>query len=106
MRSAGRTRFQLTPDSVRGEMMRRYAPQCGAAVDAVPESVGGDASAAHQRRADVPRRCRGLTEDVTTRAVMLRLWSSSVPPKRRAMVDRLCPMRPPLSRRANGVMMQ
>ena len=43
MRSAGRTRFQLTPDSVRGEMMRRYAPQSGAAVDAVPESVSGDA---------------------------------------------------------------
>ncbi len=42
-RSAGRTRFQLTPDSVRGEMMRRYAPQGGAAVDAVPESVSGDA---------------------------------------------------------------
>ena len=42
-RSAGRTRFQLTPDSVRGEMMRRYAPQGGAAVDAVPESAGGGA---------------------------------------------------------------
>ena len=26
-------------------------------------------SAAHQRRADVPRRCRGLTENVTARAV-------------------------------------
>ena len=43
MRSAGRTRFQLTPDSVRGEMMRRYAPQCGAAVDVVPECAGGGA---------------------------------------------------------------
>ena len=71
MRSAGRTRFQLTPDSVRGEMMRRYAPQSGAAVDAVPERASGDASAAHLRRADVPRRCRGLTEDVTARAVGL-----------------------------------
>ncbi len=56
MRSAGRTRFQLTPDSVRGEMMRRYAPQGGAAVDVVPESAGGDASAAHL--------CRLMSPDV------------------------------------------
>ena len=63
-------------------------------------------SAAHLCRADVPRRCRGLTEDVTACAVILRLWSSSASPKRRVMVGRLCPMRPPLSRRANGVMMQ
>ena len=54
MRSAGRTRFQLTPDSVRGERMWRYAPQCGAAVDAVLECAGGDASAAHRRRAAAP----------------------------------------------------
>ena len=47
-----------------------------------------------------------LTEDVTARAVMLCLWSSSASPKRRVMVGRLCPMRPLLSRRANGVMMQ
>ena len=40
-------------------------------------------SAAHQHRAAVPRRCRGLTEDVTARAVRLRLWSSGVPPARR-----------------------
>ena len=40
-------------------------------------------SAAHQHRADAPRRCRGLTENVTARAVMLRLWSSGVPPARR-----------------------
>ena len=33
--------------------------------------------------ADVPRRCRGLTESVTARAVGFRLWSSSVPPARR-----------------------
>ena len=71
----------------------------------LPESASGGASAAHLRRADVPRRCQ-LTEDVTARAVMLRLWSSSASPKRRVMEDRLCPMRPPLSRRANGVMMQ
>ena len=98
MRSAGRTRFQLTPDSVRGEMIRRYAPQCGAAVDAVPECVGGGASAAHQHRADVPRRCRGLTEGVTAHAVILRLWSSSVPPARRQqgrVESRHAPLRVP-----------
>ena len=43
MRSAGRTRFQLTPDSVRGERMRRYAPQGGAAVDVEQECVIGGA---------------------------------------------------------------
>ena len=43
MRSAGRTRFQLTLDSVRGERMMRYAPQGGAAVDAVPECFSGGA---------------------------------------------------------------
>ena len=36
-----------------------------------------------QRRLLCPRRCRGLTEDVTARAVRLRLWSSGVPPARR-----------------------
>ena len=36
------------------EMMRRYAPQSGAAVDAVPECASGGASAAHLHRADVP----------------------------------------------------
>ena len=30
-----------------------------------------------------PRRCRGLTENVTARAVRQRLWSSGVPPARR-----------------------
>ena len=54
------------------EWRGRYAPQGGAAVDAVPESASGDASAAHQRRADIPRRCRGLTESVTARAVGFR----------------------------------
>ena len=83
MRSAGRTRFQLTPDSVRGERMRRYAPQGGAAVDAVPECFCGGASAAHQRWLLCPRCCRGLTESVTAHAVGLRLWSSGVPPARR-----------------------
>ena len=40
-------------------------------------------SAAHLRRLLCPRRCRGLTEDVTARAVGQRLWSSGVPPARR-----------------------
>ena len=40
-------------------------------------------SAAHQRRLLCPRRCRGLTEGVTARAVGQRLWSSGVPPARR-----------------------
>ena len=79
VRSAGRTRFQLTPDSVRGERMRRYAPQGGAAVDVVLESASGGASAAHLHRCVCPRRCRGLTESVTARAVRLRLWRSGVP---------------------------
>ena len=39
--------------------------------------------AAHVRRCVCPRRCRGLTESVTARAVRLRLWSSGVPPARR-----------------------
>ena len=40
-------------------------------------------SAAHVRRCVCPRRCRGLTESVTARAVGQRLWSSGVPPARR-----------------------
>ena len=38
----------------------------------VPESAGGGASAAHVRRCVCPRRCRGLTEGVTARAVGFR----------------------------------
>ena len=57
--------------------------QGGAAVDAVPECFSGGASATHQRRLLCPRRCRGLTESVTARAVGQRLWSSGVPPARR-----------------------
>ena len=42
--SAGRTRFQLTPDSASGDRGRgRDAPQGGAAVDAVLECVSGGA---------------------------------------------------------------
>ena len=56
---------------VRGERMMRYAPQGGAAVDAVPGCASGGASATHRRRLLCPRRCRGLTESVTARAVRL-----------------------------------
>ena len=81
--SAARTRFQLTPDAVRGWAKKWHAPQGGAAVDALPECASGGASAAHQRRLLCPRRGRGLTEGVTARAVGQRLWSSGVPPARR-----------------------
>ena len=33
----------------------------------------------------VPRRCRGLTEGETARAVILRLWRSSASPMRRRL---------------------
>ena len=52
----------------------------------VPECAGvcqRRRSAAHMRRCVYPRRCRGLTEGETARAVRLRLWSSGVPPARR-----------------------
>ena len=70
MRSAGRTRFQLTPDSASGDRVereictaRRCRCRCGAGVC--------------QRR--------GLTEDVTAHAVILRLWRSSASPMRRRL---------------------
>ena len=84
VRSAGRTRFQLTPDSASGVRVereictaRRCRCRCGAGV------CQRRRSAAHLRRCVYPRRCRGLTESVTARAVGLRLWSSGVPPARR-----------------------
>ena len=51
----------------------------------VPESAGGGASAAHLHRCVYPRRCRGLTEGETARAVILRLWRSSASPMRRRL---------------------
>ena len=84
MRSAGRTRFQLTPDSASGVRVereictaRRCRCRCGAGV------CQRRRSAAHLHRCVCPRRCRGLTEGETARAVRLRLWSSGVPPARR-----------------------
>ena len=64
-------------------MMRRDAPRTRCRCRCSAGVCRRRRSAAHQHRADVPRRCRGLTEDVTAHAVMLRLWSSSVPPARR-----------------------
>ena len=70
MRSAGRTRFQLTPDSASGVRVereictaRRCRCRCSAGVRRRRRS------AAHMRRCVYPRRCRGLTEGETARAV-------------------------------------
>ena len=82
--SAGRTRFQLTPDSASGdrvEMERCTAVRCRCRC--IAGVCQRRRSAAHVRRCVCPRRCRGLTEGVTARAVMLCLWSSGVPPARR-----------------------
>ena len=84
MRSAGRTRFQLTPDSASGdrvEMERCTAGRCRCRC--IAGVYQRRRSAAHVRLCVYPRRCRGLTESVTARAVGLRLWSSGVPPARR-----------------------
>ena len=84
VRSAGRTRFQLTPDSASGDRVEREictARRCRC------RWIAGEPqrrrSAAHLHRCVCPRRCRGLTEGVTARAVRLRLWRSGVPPARR-----------------------
>ena len=68
--SAGRTRFQLTPDSASGDRVereictaRRCRCRCSAGVRRRRRS------AAHMRRCVYPRRCRGLTEGETARAV-------------------------------------
>ena len=84
MRSAGRTRFQLTPDSASGDRVEREictARRCRCRFRAGVRQRRR--SAAHVRRCVCPRRCRGLTEGETARAVILRLWSSGVPPARR-----------------------
>ena len=81
---------------VRGERMRRYAPQGGAAVDVEQECFSVGASATHQRRLLCPRRCRGLTESVTARAVGSGWWGSSASPKRCVVCGVCSPMRPPL----------
>ena len=71
--SAGRTRFQLTPDSASGDRVereictaRRCRCRCSAGVRQRRRF------AAHVRRCVCPRRCRGLTEDETARAVRFR----------------------------------
>ena len=72
-RSAGRTRFQLTPDSASGDRVERE--RCTAGRCRCRCSAGvrqRRRSAAHLHRCVCPRRCRGLTEDETARAVGLR----------------------------------
>ena len=71
--SAGRTRFQLTPDSASGDRVEREictARRCRC------RWIAGEPqrrrSAAHLHRCVCPRRCRGLTESVTARAVGFR----------------------------------
>ena len=64
--SAGRTRFQLTPDSASGDRVEREictARRCRCGwIAGEPQRRR---SAAHLRRCVCPRRCRGLTESVT-----------------------------------------
>ena len=82
--SAGRTRFQLTPDSASGVRVEREICTAGRRRCRCRAGVRHRRrSAAHLHRLLCPRRCRGLTEDVTARAVGQRLWSSGVPPARR-----------------------
>ena len=86
MRSAGRTRFQLTPDSASGDRVEREictARRCRCRFRAGVRQRRR--SAAHVRRCVCPRRCRGLTESVTARAVILRLWRSSASLMRRRL---------------------
>ena len=80
-RSAGRTRFQLTPDSASGVRVEReictaWRCRCRCSAGVRPRRM---------RRCVCPRRCRGLTESVTARAVILRLWRSSASPMRRRL---------------------
>ena len=71
--SAGRTRFQLTPDSASGE--RGDVEICTAELCRCRCRAGvrqRRRSAAHLHRCVCPRRCRGLTEGETARAVWFR----------------------------------
>ena len=54
--------------------------------------VGGDVARRWGGHTPALLRDAVMGDGVTARAVILRLWSSSASPKRRAMVDRLCPM--------------
>ena len=71
--SAGRTRFQLTPDSASGDRVEREictARRCRCRC--IARVCQRRRSATHLHRCVCPRRCRGLTENVTARAVRLR----------------------------------
>ena len=84
MRSAGRTRFQLTPDSASGDRVERERCTAGRCrCRCIAGVCRRRRSATQWWRCVCPRRCRGLTESVTACAVGVRLWSSGVPPARR-----------------------
>ena len=70
--------MSLLPDSI-----RKLCDKCTLFSNRCAGECRRRRSAAHVRRCVCPRRCRGLTEGVTARAVRLRLWSSGVPPARR-----------------------
>ena len=80
MRSAGRTRFQLTPDSASGDSVERVICTAGRCrCRCIAGVCQRRRSAAHVRRCVYPRRCRGLTEGETARAVRMAdalLWES------------------------------
>ena len=73
--------MSLLPDSIRKlcDKCTLFSNRCAGVCWSVPATALRGASAS----ADVPRRCRGLTEGETARAVRLRLWRSGVPPARR-----------------------
>ena len=84
--SAGRTRFQLTPDSASGVRVEREICTAGRCRCRCSAGVRPRRrSAAHLHRCVYPRRCRGLTEGETARAVILRLWGSSASLMRRRL---------------------
>ena len=78
--SAGRTRFQLTPDSASGDRVERVICTAGRCrCRCIAGVCQRRRSAAHVRRCVYPRRCRGLTEGETARAVRMAdalLWES------------------------------
>ena len=90
-------------DSITAKLQQYFDSQSFFSIIPPPPPGRGDAgecqrrrSAAHLRRCVCPRRCRGLTEGETARAVRLRLWSSSASPKRERVCGDSSPMRPSL----------
>ena len=89
-KSATRTRFQLTPDRVRGleEVAVCTATRCRwrNEVMAVRQRR---CSATHRADAINPRRCRGLTEYVTASAVIRPAWCGVVGAQKNSRHDLL-----------------